>query len=145
MKVLIVGLGIGRVYMDQCKMRGFEVFTFDIDAAKHPTYSSVEQAQIRRYDLIIIATPNFTHEAYIRELADSAPFILVEKPGLKDRYAWQALCQEIAPTKLVMVKNNLYRPLQEITRKFPAQRIDIMWLNKNRIPNPGSWFTDKAK
>jgi hypothetical protein len=45
----------------------------------------------------------------------------------------------------MLVKNNMWRnnivEIQKLAEN--AVTVDILWLNKNRVPNPGSWFTTK--
>ena len=44
-----------------------------------------------------------------------------------------------------MVKNNQFRHnIDEMTNMARTSRVvDINWCNKNRVPNPGTWFTTK--
>lgn len=145
MRVLIIGLGIGQVYVEQCRLRNFDTYTLDLDASKHPVFTSVEEAKKLTYDMVIICVPNFLHEFYILEFKGRTPLILVEKPGLKTAEGWIELYNRILPTKMVMVKNSMFRDFSSLVPFFPAKRIDITWATKNRVPNPGGWFTNSQK
>jgi len=145
--ILIVGLGIGQVYLEQCRERNFNVVTFDIDSSKNPDFTSLTELKNNspNYDLTIIATPNFTHELYIRELASISNTILVEKPGLSSPDSWRSIMRDIFPTKLVMVKNNLYRSTLDQFKHWAkdSNSINICWVDTNRVPNAGGWSTNK--
>ena len=75
--------------------------------------------------------------------------MLIEKPGLPSADMWSALCEENPKTKFVMCKNNMYRNNLGAVQKWRDSnekplRIEINWLNKNRVPNPGGWSTNKT-
>lgn len=144
MRALVVGQGgIGQLYTRVLKELALEVVTVDhkpglADYVELPSDLGV-------FDLAVIATPNFTHEAWAREVATYSDIVLVEKPGVVTADAWQQLHKDFPATRFILVKNNQWRDniddLKELaqTSKF----INILWLNKNRIPNPGSHFTTK--
>lgn len=157
-KVLIVGLGIGSLYKkvmtDHNSKDEFEVITVDPSPSKHADYLTLNDVSKNhsKFDLAIICCPNHYHEEYVLGLKDKnmAKAILVEKPGLKDFATWALYSCTMDPNKLIMVKNNLYRTqtLEDIKRTIKdnindISEIRIDWLNKNRIPKPGSWFTNK--
>lgn len=133
------------MYVEQCKLLGHVVQTFDKDPLKHADYWHADQLRKKFWDMVIVATPNYTHEEYIRSLCKQTPIMLVEKPGLENPLQWVRIRDEIKPCKLIMVKNNLYRDFTEVKTRLPATRIDILWVNKNRVPQPGRWFTDKSR
>lgn len=147
--ILICGLGIGNLYYNLLK-NYYNVITIDIDKSKNPSYLSLDfflQKNKKKIDLSIICTPNFLHETYIYKLSKISNIILVEKPGLKNLLQWleaKKICK-----KLIMVKNNFYRrqlkPLNLLINDNLdiIDKINICWKNKNRIPSPGSWFTNK--
>jgi len=146
-KVLIVGMGFGNaVYVPVYQQLGFDIVT--VDAYKDADFDNIESAiDVNKFfNTVHICTPNHTHEELARKVAPYAEIIFVEKPGVKDQLAWAKLTTDfIDTTRIIMVKNNQYR--EEIERfKFLLQRskkVIINWTNKNRIPNPGSWFTTK--
>lgn len=157
-KVLIIGLGIGSLYKkvlsEHNTKNQFEVVTLDPHPAKDADYFILEDvyADHPKFDLAIICCPNHYHEEYVLGLKtrNMAKAILVEKPGLKDFATWALYSCTMDPNKLVMVKNNLYRTqtLEEIKKTiednlYDITEINIDWLNKDRIPKPGSWFTNK--
>lgn len=157
-KVLIIGLGIGNLYKKILTEHNgkdkFEVITLDSSPSKHPDYLTLKDVKKdhTKFDLAIICCPNHYHEEYVLGLKNEnmAKNILVEKPGLKDFATWALYSCAVDPNKLIMVKNNLYRTrtLEDIKRTIKdnfqqISEIKIDWLNKDRIPKPGSWFTNK--
>lgn len=149
-KVLIIGLGIGSLYKKVLEDR-YEVFTVDITLDKNPTFASLEEAlECHRYDLAIICIPNCLHQEVAEELSGKVPVILVEKPGFETEQKWKTFAKS-SPSKIIMVKNNLFRENLPMIRKQiknsydSIETVNICWINKDRIPNPGSWFTEKEK
>jgi hypothetical protein len=69
--------------------------------------------------------------------------VFVEKPGFKTAQRWQKAID--VPVRLMMVKNNQYRSniFEMVTASGNSNYININWINYNRVPNPGSWFTTK--
>jgi predicted dehydrogenase len=119
-----------------------------MDTSKGADFSNIEDA-IRvhsKFDTVNICTPNFTHINLARAVAPYAGIVFVEKPGVVNSEAWRWLCADYPTTRFMMVKNNQYRDLKQF--KLLADQshtVRIVWNNKNRIPNPGSWFTTKDK
>lgn len=147
MKSLVVGMGFGQLYKDVLTGMGAEVIT--VDPFREADFTSVEDAIAAhdQFDTVNICVPNHMHEEIARAIALHSKIVLVEKPGLRTSQDWINLVAEFPQTRFMMVKNNQYRV--EIKR-FAAQlsqstSVNIQWNNKNRIPNPGSWFTDKSK
>lgn len=147
-KALIIGMGFGKaVYYPVLTKLGYEVITVDMDASKGADYSNIEDA-IRvhgKFDTVNICTPNFTHIKLARKVAALSKIVFVEKPGVANSDAWRQLCIDYPQTRFMMVKNNQYRDTIEQFKTLADQShtIRIVWNNKNRIPNPGSWFTTK--
>lgn len=148
MKALLAGFGgIGaNVYYPELIKLGYEVFILDA-ATQTANYRDVMQIT-DAFDLAVICTPNFTHSKIAERLAyTGTKRIFIEKPGVEDSFGWRNLCETYPDTKFHMVKNNMYREsFGEIFNHTDKELIavDINWLNDNRIPNPGSWFTTKA-
>lgn len=143
-KVLVAGLGIGRLYKKILSGPEYIVETFDINSSLNPTYDSLEKIPNNNYyDLIIICTPNYTHESIYLKLQQRGRKFLIEKPGFSSYENWQKY------DNIYLVKNNMYRDiLSEIKLNIKSPHVyevKIKWINKNRIPNPGSWFTQKDK
>jgi predicted dehydrogenase len=146
-KTLIVGMGFGNaVYVPVYQQLGFEIVT--VDSTKSANFSKIEDAlqEHEHFDTVHICTPNYTHEVIARTVALNSSIVFVEKPGVENHAAWANLVKEfIETTRFVMVKNNQYR--QEIERfKYllaESTKVTLNWTNRNRIPNPGSWFTTK--
>lgn len=147
-KALVVGLGMGQQYKDWLEELGWAVSTVDVDSKKNPTYTSVSQAvENNSFDLVYIGTPNWTHEIIARETAKHTKLILVEKPGVIDSKCWFCLLEDFPTTRIMMVKNNQFRPEIKKFKQLADQsdKVYIRWNNANRIPHPGSWFTTKEK
>lgn len=147
-KALIIGLGFGQaVYLPVLTELGYEVITVDMDTSKGADFSNLDDA-IRvhsKFDTVNICTPNFTHINLARAVATYASIVFVEKPGVKDHFAWRQMVIDNPTTRFMMVKNNQYRDTIEQFKTLADQShtVRIVWNNKNRIPNPGSWFTTK--
>lgn len=148
MKALLAGYGgIGaNVYYPELQKLGYDIDVFD---TKIPdvTYNRLEQIE-KSYDLAVICTPNFTHKRIASHLAmQGTRRVFVEKPGVADASGWYGLCSSNPKTQFHLVKNNLYRESYGDIFRLIFEKdligVDINWLNKNRIPNPGSWFTEK--
>jgi len=145
-KALIIGMGFGRaVYKPVLEELGYQVIT--VDPIQPADFLTVEAAinDHRHFDTVNICTPNFTHELLARTVAPYASIVFVEKPGVKDHYAWRQMVIDNPTTRFMMVKNNQYRDTIEQFKILADQShtVRLVWNNKNRIPNPGSWFTTK--
>jgi predicted dehydrogenase len=153
--ILIVGMNIGKVYGEELSKRNWKVDYVDIDSKKEPTFLSLEQVKSKnQYDAAIICTPNYLHEEHMeycaKNLVKGFGYIFYEKPGIKNiinvnHMKFKYHCN------FVMTKNNLFRPqlvgLRDLiyTQQKLISDISINWTNKNRIPFPGHWFTNKEK
>lgn len=156
-KILIIGLGIGKLYrtlLENNNHGQYEILTVDIDPNKHPKYLDLDScySEHPKIDMALVCCPNYLHDSYITKLTqlNMCDVIVVEKPGLPTAFAWSNKVTAGFPTKLLMVKNNLYRNslIDEIKKTISdnindISGINIDWLNVDRIPNPGSWFTNK--
>jgi len=139
-KILIVGSGgIGQVY--QNALADCYICTLDVNADLDPTYTHFNQIK-QKFDVAIIATPNYLHYQHAQLASKLAKIVIVEKPGVLNAQQWQQL-----PKNTLLVKNNQYRDniADLCTLAQSAQHIRLNWLNNQRIPNPGSWFTDVTK
>jgi predicted dehydrogenase len=146
MKALVVGLGMGNLYVQELKKLNYNVDTVDLDKSKGAVFSSVDEVN-SDYEIAVVCTPNFTHEPIARQIAQRCKIVLIEKPGVKDSKSWASLVSDFPNTRFMMIKNNQYR--KEIKQfKQQADQSDtvfVRWNNANRIPSPGSWFTTKSK
>jgi predicted dehydrogenase len=149
---LIVGMGIGNLYKEIYDEMGYNVVTVDTDPTKGATYTNLIEACEANVNLrtVHICTPNYTHEAVAQDIfatTNTVDVMFVEKPGLQTPQAWNKLVQSNRGTRIMMVKNNMWRnnmaALGEASAS--ADKVTIHWINKNRIPSPGSWFTDRSK
>ena len=144
---LIVGLGMGSNYKSWFLELGFEVVTVDADSNKNPDFNSIQDAiiQHKNFDISYIGTPNWLHEIHTREVAEVSKIVLIEKPGVLNSSRWIQLINDYPNTRIMMIKNNQYRAEVKHYQQLADQSktVYIRWNNKNRIPNPGSWFTDK--
>ena len=146
MKTLIVGLGFGQLYKKIYESMGAEIITVDADQSTNPNFVELTTAieAHPEFDTAHICTPNKTHFALAKKLSGHANIVFVEKPGVKSVAQWTALTHD-KQTKYVMTKNNQYRDnigeMANLGQKMSS--IDLNWKNKNRIPSPGTWFTNK--
>lgn len=145
MKCLIIGLGIGQLYKKIFEELGFSVDTVDTDPSKNATYKSIEETK-ECYNLAVICTPNYTHENIARSIASQCRIVLIEKPGVETSEKWTNLVNDFPQTRFMMIKNNQYRKEAQSFKHTATSStsIEIVWNNKNRVPNPGSWFTTKS-
>lgn len=143
MRALIVGMGIGELYKSIYERKLWDITTVDI--IKPADYWDINEVR-GEFDVAHVCTPNFTHESIARTIADRCKIVFVEKPGLEDSEAWESLVHTFPNTRFAMVKNNQHRnnlaELYVLARK--SDEIVINWHNYNRVPHPGSWFTEKA-
>ena len=146
MKTLIVGLGFGQLYKKIYESIGAEIITVDSEQSTKPNFVELTTAieAHPEFDTAHICTPNKTHFALAKKLSGHAKIVFVEKPGVKSVAQWTALTHD-KQTKYVMTKNNQYRDnigeMANLGQKMSS--IDLNWKNKNRIPSPGTWFTNK--
>jgi predicted dehydrogenase len=147
MKTLVIGLGMGQLYVKVLKELGHEVITVDPDRKKNADYNSLHAAlrTTEKFGAAFICTPNSTHSNLAKLVADHCRILFVEKPGLKSTLRWEFLQQSHPNTRILMIKNNMWRTVEEEMRIRidDAEEIHINWINRNRVPAPGSWFTDK--
>jgi predicted dehydrogenase len=147
MKTLVVGLGMGQLYVKALESLGHQVFTVDIDKNKKSTFRSLTEAVriINGFDAIFICTPNSSHNNLAHIAAKNCVMLFVEKPGLVNKVKWKFLQQSNPLTRIIMIKNNMWRTIDEEMRIRikDADEIHINWINRNRVPAPGSWFTTK--
>jgi predicted dehydrogenase len=144
---LIIGMGIGNLYATILNNLGHSIITVDSDPNKKADFDSVDKAIIhcQLFDTVHICTPNFTHFELAAKLAPYSKIIFVEKPGVANSTVWNTLVQTFPNTRFMMVKNNMWRDNLEEMRSYveSSKAIKIKWINKNRIPGPGTWFTTK--
>ena len=145
MKSLIVGAGFGSLYKNV--LQGFSTVTMvDSNPEKNPDYLSIEAAIAAEghFDTANICLPNYLHLGAATKIAGHADVIFVEKPGFKSALEWQLFNSK--NSRICMVKNNMWRLQIPELRSMVARsdKIKINWINKDRVPSPGSWFTNKA-
>lgn len=147
MKCLVIGMGIGQLYQSVLESAGHSVVTVDANRDKSADFITVDAAlaEHARFDTAHICTPNFTHEPIARRVAAHTSIIFIEKPGLKTGAAWENLVKDFPSTRFMMVKNNQWRSNISELASLTAQskKIAINWINNDRVPSPGSWFTTK--
>lgn len=139
-RALILGLGIGNLYKDIYENMGWSVVTVDKDSSKNPTYNNIAEVA-GRFTVAHVCTPNFLHEVHAEVCARLSDVVFVEKPGLKTAEDWQRLLDRHPNVRIMMVKNNMWR--NNIDPVAHNSNIIINWLNENRVPSPGTWFTTK--
>lgn len=144
---LIVGLGIGQLYKKVCKDINYLTHTVDINTSLEPDFLSIDHAlsEINNVDISIVTVPNYLHYSIAEKVAPHSKIVLVEKPGVKNPAEWLSLCNNFPATRFMMIKNNQYRDniKQLFALYHKSKNISFNWINENRVPKPGSWFTDK--
>jgi predicted dehydrogenase len=145
---LIVGMGIGQLYKKVLTELDHGVITVDADPSKEADFLTVDDAivECRMFDTVHICTPNFTHMKIARKLAFHTSIMFIEKPGAANADAWAQLCKDYPRTRIMMVKNNMWRDNIAEMQEQAEQSTDVQlyWINRDRVPNPGSWFTTKS-
>jgi predicted dehydrogenase len=143
-QALVVGLGIGSMYAQQMRGLGYQVTT--VDSVRPADFISAQEAVKNNcYDIATISTPNFTHYDIANIIAPHCGIVLVDKPGVENVNQWQFLRNTYPNTRIAMVKNNQWRPDVSMWRTLlpHARTVHINWINHDRVPNPGSWFTNR--
>ena len=144
---LIVGMGIGNLYATVLNNLGHGVITVDSDPNKKADFETVDAAIVacRLFDTVHICTPNFTHFDLATKVAKCSNMVFIEKPGVSTSRIWETLVKTFPHTRFMMVKNNQWRDnikdLVKLTQE--SKSVEIRWHNKDRVPNPGTWFTTK--
>jgi len=151
MRAIVVGYGgIGKnVYVPQLEQLGYKVYIVD-PAVKEAAYATVNDVPKNlEFDVAVVCCPNVHHLNAVLELSDVCKNILVEKPGLANTRAWLNTVHRLMEKGVwvSLVKNNLYRKdidkFESLVDLEEVSKIEINWINKDRIPNPGGWFTNK--
>jgi predicted dehydrogenase len=143
---LIIGMGIGQLYKTVLEDLGHKVVTVDLHPGK-ADYTDLDKAveDHKGFDTVHICTPNFTHAEIARKLAPVSRIVFIEKPGVKNAKEWQSLVGDFPNTRFMMVKNNQWRDNIELMKELATSSASVYidWMNKDRVPNPGTWFTTK--
>ena len=145
MKTLIAGMGFGKIlYGNIYKNMGWDIEYLDL-YNKEANYKHIDDAVKSNYDTVHICTPNYSHYVLADKAAKVSDFVFVEKPGVAQSSHWDDLLKDNSNTRIMMTKNNQYRSnigeMQDAANN--ASVINLRWINHNRIPKPGSWFTTK--
>lgn len=144
---LVIGMGIGQLYKTVLENLGHEVVTVDKDISKGANFPEVTPAILvhGRFDTVHICTPNYTHARIAELIKPNTKILFIEKPGLDNKHNWNNLIKSSSHTRIMMVKNNMWRDNIEEMKACvnDAKTVKIKWINKNRIPGPGTWFTTK--
>ena len=145
MKALIIGMGIGQLYADIYKRKGWTVVT--VDNNKPADFTDVRDVSDTDFDTAHVCTPNFLHKHHTEVAADRAKIVFVEKPGVIDSLSWCMMTNQNKKARIMMVKNNQYRDEIDDLKLLASNSslIDLNWINANRVPGPGTWFTDRKQ
>ena len=145
-KALIVGTGFGSLYKKIYEDMNVAVTTVDI-ADPNADYKHVYKALdagLAHWDVCHITTPNYTHYPLADLCANFCDIVFVEKPGVDDPELWEELLADHPTTRIMMTKNNQYRDnVHQVRDSASEGEVHIHWLNEDRVPKPGSWFTTK--
>jgi len=146
-KALIIGTGFGSLYKSIYESMGCQVTTVDIadpQADYQYVWMALKADSNARWNTCHITTPNHTHYQLADLCANFCDIVFVEKPGVDDPELWEELLADHPDTRIMMTKNNQYRDNVHQIREASSQgKVNINWINGNRIPKPGSWFTTK--
>lgn len=146
-KSIIIGMGIGQLYKTVLENLGHDIVTVDTDPSKGAKYDSIDSAILAEgsFDTAHVCTPNFTHFDIASKIAPHAKIVFIEKPGVVDSNTWKQLLETFNQTRFMMVKNNMWRSnIKELEYIASlASKVNFNWINEDRVPNPGTWFTTK--
>jgi len=147
MKSLVIGLGIGSLYKSILEGMGGVVVTVDTDVNKNADYRTLDEALRghNHFDTVHVCTPNRTHLLLANIVASHAKVVFIEKPGFQHSQELELINLKYPSTRFMMVKNNMWRNNVNDIRDHvrSADVIKINWINRDRVPSPGSWFTTK--
>jgi len=148
-KALIIGTGFGNLYKGIYESMGWQVTTVDIaDPNADYDHIPLNESGMAHWDTCHICIPNHLHYEMSVVAGNFCDIVFIEKPGVGSADAYRKLCSLHPSTRFMMTKNNQYRDnIQEMsTAAHPSTGVTrIRWINTDRIPKPGSWFTTKAK
>ena len=140
-------MGIGQLYQQVLENLGHEVITVDTNPERGAKYTELNKAITDNAPFYSahICTPNNTHLELADILGSCSNIVFVEKPGVATAEEWATLVAHCPYTRFVMVKNNMWRSnIEELkTLATQAKTVNLNWINKDRVPNPGTWFTTK--
>jgi predicted dehydrogenase len=145
MRSLIIGMNIGQLYKKVLTKLNIDTVTVDLNlSADYRSYHDAVNEH-KFFDTIHICTPNYTHEVIARDVVKFTKFLFIEKPGFETEHHWHRFVKEFPNTNIMMVKNNMWRDNIDYMKEMykNSNTINLNWLNLNRIPSPGSWFTNK--
>ena len=146
-KSIIIGMGIGQLYKTVLENLGHDIVTVDTDPLKGAKYDSIDNAILAEgvFDTAHVCTPNFTHFDIASKIAPHAKIVFIEKPGVANAATWKQLVETFNQTRFMMVKNNMWRSnIKELEYIASlASKVNFNWINEDRVPNPGTWFTTK--
>jgi predicted dehydrogenase len=138
---------IGKLYKTVLENLGHTVITVDSSIGKGAMLPTVDAAILvyGPFDTVHICTPNYTHYDIANKVAPHTKIIFIEKPGVINANVWANLVNNFPETRFMMVKNNMWRDNIDMMRGLAARAktVNINWINYDRVPNPGSWFTTK--
>lgn len=130
--------------MEVLRDLGHEVITVDNQRMAHYTSVGLALDDHPMFDCTVICTPNHTHEKFAYLVSEHSKIVFIEKPGVRTAHDWQVMVDSCPETKFMMVKNNQYRDELHFFKALSKQstNVNINWINYNRVPNPGGWFTN---
>lgn len=130
--------------MEVLRDLGHEVITVDNQRMAHYTSVGLALDDHPMFDCTVICTPNHTHEKFAYLVSEHSKIVFIEKPGVRTAHDWQVMVDSCPDTKFIMVKNNQYRDELPFFKALSQQstNVNINWINYNRVPNPGGWFTN---
>jgi hypothetical protein len=143
---LIIGMGFGGLYKKVLTELGHNVVTVDPDPGKGADYATFDLVpKDIMFDTANICTPNYTHERIARMVATRCRIVCIEKPGVENAAEWAKLCADFPGTRFMMTKNNQWRDNINTLKELygTSKAVNFNWINHNRVPNAGTWFTTR--
>jgi len=146
--VCIIGLGIGSLYVRAATALGYNIVTVDPNPELNADYTDISELPIDiKFDMAIICVPNYLHETIAKAVVSHTSRIVIEKPGFESLERWKEF-QKNHKAKIFMVKNNMYRVdfyhnVSFIQEFHDIESIKVLWVNQDRVPGAGGWFTNK--
>lgn len=114
--------------------------------------NSVEALLDTDVDVVIIATPNYTHENYSMKAIRKNKHVVCEKPTVLYVEEYKQLREEAKRRGCIFLPAYVNRfrseiiELQQIIESGVIGKVTSVeagWIRKNGYPNLGSWFTNK--
>lgn len=114
--------------------------------------NSVDSLLDTLIDVVIIATPNYTHELYIRKAIEKNKHVICEKPTVFQVATYDQLQEEAKKREHLFLPayvNEFRSDVIELHKLVASgvignvRTVECGWIRKCGYPGLGSWFTNK--